>query len=222
MLASVLDPFHGLVERHRGPGDEHLLGVEEERLDSESTTDVGCHDTYVLLRKPERLHKTCPDRNRGLRGIPHNQLIGSTVVVCDDTARLHWHGGSPIENVPLAKHHVGLAERAFDIADGLCHDGSDVRVPVRVDWSSALPRLDRIDYRRERLDLVLDQLECVLGDVSTLGDDHRERLTLIDDLLARQGALRPGIDDGRMRKQQRKRPIEITQVGGRVHGHHSG
>ncbi len=66
------------------------------------------------------------------------------------------------------------------------------------------------EHRRQRLELDLDKLRAVLGQRLALGDDDRDRLAGVDDLLRRERLIRTSWPAAGER-----------QVGGCQHGNHT-
>ena len=78
-LQPVLDPLERPAEPHRGPGEEHLLGIEHHDLGPEPAADERRDHPHLRLEQAEHAGETVPDGNRRLGGVPDGELLGARV-----------------------------------------------------------------------------------------------------------------------------------------------
>ena len=78
-------------------------------------------------------------------------------------------------------------------------------------------RLD-VHHGRQMVEVGLDQLERVLGDVATVGDDHGDRLADVVHLVVREEVLCLRVRHRRVRDHERERDVVLPEIGVRVDG----
>ena len=111
--------------------------------------------------------------------------------------------------------HLGLGEVALDIAEVEGALVGAVRLQGLVDQRGPVGESTlRVHHRGQRLVLDLDELQCVLGQVTAVRDDDRDALADVPHLVRGQAA--PGVP-GRVRTEVGHR---IAQFGGLRAGDH--
>ena len=161
--------------------------------------------------KPEHGGKPVAHEHRRLRRVPDRQLVGARVPLRDHAAGLDRRGRAVLVAEAPLDDAIGLGARGGIVALGSAAHG-------RRRWSArrrgpaatpALERLFQIDHRRQRLELDVDVVERVLGDVAALGDHDRQRLADMADLVLGERHLGALVEDDagdrRRRHQQRAR-----------------
>ena len=200
VLAAILGPLHRLAQLHGRPRHQHFLGEEQHDLGAEATTHVRGDDFDLELRQAEHVGQTVLDGQWRLRRIPHGQRLLQRVEHGHHAARLDGAAARALDEQVLLEHVRRLMESAFGIADDLLQTGGDVArhvvVHQRLAW---LERDAKVDHRRERFPLDVDQADGVLGHVAIFGDDHGDRLADVAHLALRQGALSAAVRQTRVR-----------------------
>ena len=116
---------------------------------------------------------------------------------------------------PIGNDHVGLGEVPLDVAEVEGALVGAVRAEAVVhEGSTVVERPLRVDHRGQLLVLHLDERQRVLGEVAAVGDDHRDALADIADLV--HGQAPPGVR-GRVRTEVGQR---VAQLGGLRAGDH--
>ena len=206
----VLDPLDRPLQQDGGQDRADVAGVDRD-LVAEPAADVrGDDPDHVLGQLGHQRHRG-PDDVRGLGGHVDGELRGGPVEVGDRPAALDRRGVRARVVQLQPGDHVGLLEGAVGalaVADLPVVDDVVVLVLLVVaDHRRARgQRLRRVDDRRQRLVLDVDQLARVLGDVGVVGDDAGHLLALEAHLVGGQHGL--GVVG------QRRHP---GQVAGRHH-----
>ena len=210
-LVAVLHPLHRRAQAARELGDDHLLD-EQLDLQAEAAPDVGADHPHPRVLQPEQRCEHAAHEEGHLRGRPHGQRSLAGVPVGDHAPAFERRRVAAAEVEALAEDVRGAGERRIDVAR-LEFDVREV-VSAEVVVQHRRPRRERrfrIDDRRERLVVDLDQLGRVLGDVARARDDDRDRLADVAHAVDGQHApdaglrLRPGGD----RRGERR---EIEQI----------
>ena len=154
---------------------------------------------------------------------------------CERTASLErCHAGAVDAKAP-PHHDIGLVDQALDLRGVACPafglvaarqhaTEHQVVVPVLVHDRRVEPeRSLRINDRRERLILDLNQLGGVLGGVSVRRDDGRDRLAVELHLVdGERPKRRIASRERRQDNRQRQRTDFVLDVLARDHRHHTG
>ena len=198
ILAAILDPLDGTAEDPPGDHDGELVGQHEHLL-AEAATDIVHDHPNVVLGDAEGASEEAPHAVRSLGRDPHREALGRPVPPRDDAPRLHRHAEVAVLVERLGDHMGGVGEDLVEL--GVVdrrHDARLVAVELTVDQRCSLGEggVDP-DDRRLGVDLDLDELGRVLGDVARYGDDEGHRLpdeadvTLGEDPVHRRTARRP-------------------------------
>ncbi len=226
MLEPVLDPFHRTVEPHRDPRQRHLFRVEHHDLRPEAAADERRDHAHLPLAEAEHRGKAVANEHRRLRGVPDRHLVGAGVPLRHHAAGLDRRGNAVLVAKAAFEDQIGLRGGAAIIALGLADMGGDVGAEIVVNMRRCgVERLFDIDDRRQDVEIDLDIVERVLGDVAAFGDHDRQRLADVADLVLGQRHLGALIEDDsrdrRRRHQQRSGlPVGAEIVGG-VDRHHA-
>ena len=116
----------------------------------------------------------------------------------------------------LAKDMRRGAEGGIDIAVGRGEARRDIAVTLGVAaWRVGLHRVTAVTHRRQGLVIDQDRSSRVLGAMAAVGDDDRQRLADIADLVAREAELRDQLADRRVGHQHRHARLAhaLGQVG---------
>ena len=194
MLQPVLDPFDRPVQLHRRPGQQHFLGVEHHDLRPETAADEGRDDADLAFVEAKHAGKAVADEYRRLRGVPDRHLAGARVPLRDHAAGLDRRRDAVLVEEAAFDDAIGLGGGGGIIALGLPHMRGDVGADVVVHQRrAALQAFFEIDHCGKLLELDVDIVECVLGEIAALGDHDRQRLADMADLVLGErhlGALR--------------------------------
>ncbi len=172
VLAPVLDPLHGPVQRARGERDQHVLRIAG-RLGAEATAEVGRDHTDLVRRQLESCHQPLLHEVRDLGAVPGSEGAVAAVPQRDDAACLERHADVALDAERLLEHDVGAGQRALGIADTVREADGDVRRPLGMEQRRAgLGRRDHVGDGGQRLPLDVDRLGRVLGARAAVGDDH--------------------------------------------------
>jgi hypothetical protein len=189
----VLDPLHRPLEQDRGQDRADVPRVHR-HLVAEPAADVrGDDPDHVLGQLGDQRHRRADDVRR-LRGHVHGEFRGGPVEVRDRAAALDRRRVRARVVQLQPRDHVGLLERpvgAGRVADLPVKDDVALlaRLVVPDDRRALGDRLLGVDDHRERLVVDLDGLARVLGDVRVVGDDAGHFLTLEPDLVRGQHGL---------------------------------
>jgi hypothetical protein len=218
VLVAVLDELDGPVEQLRQPRDDDLLGVLA-RLRAEPAAHVRWRDhADPFLGQSVAVRHLGPDLVGGLRGVPDEELAHAAVVAGRNRAALHRVATSAVDRVGLPQHPRRLREGGVDVAGGLHDVGRHVVVDAIVDRDRQLLGDGEVARSGQRLVVDLDELAGVFGEIAALGDDHGDQLADVADLLDRQRPLLGG-PQRCVRQVHRPRPVDLFEVGRRVHPH---
>ena len=213
MLATVLDPLDRAAEQAGGEGDQHLLRVDQEDLDAEAAANVRRDHGDRGLRQLELFGDHAAGRDRRLRGVPNRELIEACVVAGDDAPGLHRLGRAPLGPELLAQHEISGGEGALDISAVVGGAAGDIGIGVVMDQRR--PRLRRrheIDRRRLGRIVDLDQVERILGKVTTARHHQRHRLADEAHLARRERSMGARMDEAGVLIEQRHGRVGVAQI----------
>ena len=219
VLAPVLDPLDRSTEESRREHDRALL-AEHEHLLAEATADIARVDANVALGDPEVAGEEVPCLVHTLARRRDVDLVAARDPRSDDPAGLHGDAHVAVlldlglDDVRARGEHgveVGRERRERHLHHRV---GREAPGPVD-DVLGVTRRGHEVDARVAWLDVQLDELACVLGDVSALGDDERDRARRRGGRRCSRAAGAPGAPDRAWRATHRpKRPVEVL---GREH-----
>ena len=174
------DPLHGPFEVFGGPRHERLVGVVVD-LAPEPAADVRRLDAELVLGVVEHARHEEPVDVGVLGRHEHLQLVVTGRVVGHRCPGFHRVRDEELV-VRLELHDaVGVRERLVGllrVAD-LPVEG-DVALGVVVESGRVVrERLARTCHRLPALVVDVDLVECVVGEVALLGDDHRDGVALV-------------------------------------------
>ena len=162
MLAAVLDPAHRMADLHGDGGDGDVLR-HDAVLAAEAAADVGGDDADLVLRQAERLRHADPHHMAALGGQMDHQFVVAVVPVRQHAAAFERDGGLPVHAELAAQPHRRGGERDRIAFVHRAGDEGVVRPVVEHARAARPHRRDRVDHRRQRLELKLDQVGKVLG-----------------------------------------------------------
>ena len=144
------------------------------------------------------------------------------VVLRHHAAGLDRAAAAALDVEPFLEDVGRPRERRVRVSHPLDDAGRAVFRHVSVDERPPRPR-GRLEIGDHRQGLVLDvdQPDAVLGHVAVLGHDECNELARVADLVGRERPLGPGMAEPRMGNQERRRLVELTQVGGGEHQVHT-
>ena len=214
VLGAVLDP----LDRHAGDdraGDRaHVAGVDR-HLVAEAAADVRAADADHVLGEPRDVRVDRAVRVRRLVAVPDVELAGLRVEVGDDAARLERRRVAARVDDVARDDGVGLGERAVGrrLVAGLPGRAREVvalaGLVVADQRRVGVERLARVDDRRQRVVLDVDQRERVVGRVLVGRDHERDLLALEADLVAGEHGLRVVGD-----RRHPREPERLEVLGG--------
>ena len=226
VLAARLGPLDRAAELLGDDEGEHLLGVDVE-LEAEAAADVGRDDADLVLADAGDQREHDAQDVRDLGGGVDGVLVGRGDGRDDDGARLHRRA-----------HEALLLEAALD-DDGVGVRGERLVVvlaarrtarrrrcwcPCRL-WTSGRALLDRllhVDDGGQLLVLDDDRLERVGRGVAVAGDDDRDAVADVADLVGGERVV-VGVDHvGRDRPGAGQRALDVGEVGAAVGGDDAG
>ena len=201
MLAPVLDPFHRPSGQHRCSTHCAILGIEN-GLATKATTDIGMDHPHLFRIPVQQLDDVLAVQMRCLTRLPVGQLAGGRVMPRQVGARLHGMCRTTVLPVGFP-HHMRCALRRIegcgDIAIGHLQLAGEIVLHRQMrPRRSGLQCLQRMRHRRQHLVIHLHQRFGILGDVATLGQHHRHRITDVDHLVLGQHPVIERIADGRI------------------------
>ena len=211
---AVLDP----LDRHAGDdraGDRaHVAGVDR-HLVAEAAADVVAHDADHVLGEPGDVRVDRAVGVRRLVAVVDVELAGLRVEVGDHPARLQRRRVAARVDDVAGDDRVGLGERAVGrlLVAGLPRRRGEVvalaGLVVADQRRVGVERLARVDDRRQRLVLDVDQRQRVVGGVLVGRDHERDLLALEAHLVARQHGLRVVGD-----RRHPREPERLEVLGG--------
>jgi hypothetical protein len=221
VLAPVLGELHDPAERARREGDQDLLGPGVVDLHAEAAADIGGDDVDLGEVQPELRGHGRADPGRRLGRGPHGEPSGVGIPAGDGAAALHRRRGAALDGQVERDRVRSSLDGGPGVAVLLHLPGSDVAGHVGMDEVARGPsRVQAHDGRQEVVGHP-DPPDGVLGDVAVVGDDERDRLSEVVDLVLGQGVLGAAVGEVRMRDQQRQRlrhrPGEVVMRPDHVH-----
>ena len=96
MLASILDPSHGMPDLHRDRGDCNVLR-HDPVLPAEAASDIGRYDTHLVFRNPQHAGERQPLHLATLGGEIDDQLIQAMVPVGEHASPFQRDCGLSVE-----------------------------------------------------------------------------------------------------------------------------
>ena len=159
-------------------------------LAAKAAADIERDATDPRLRQTEEARRftAYPMNHLGRR--PDRRRVGAPIIGGDDTAALHRHRGVAVV-VEAALQTVGRrGECHVDLAPADREGADQVRAVSLVnDRAVGTQRRLGVDHRRERFEVAGHKLGRVFGLVTGFGDDDRDRLADMADLVMRQQRL---------------------------------
>ena len=223
VLAPVLGPLHRAPERDRSVRDQDLLGIEQHDLRPEAAPDVRRHDVHSELGEPEEPGEAVLDRQRRLRRVPDFQVSSPRVPLGHHPAGLDRAAAAALDREPLAQHVRRAGHRGLRVADRLAKARRPVVRHVGVHaWRPGPERGREVGHHRQRLVLHLDERKRVLGDVAAVGDDEGHDLADVAHFVDGERPLGAAVRQGRVRDQERRRLIQLAELGRRQYQVHAG
>ena len=217
MLAPVLDPFHRPAQPQRREQHQHVLGIDL-AADAEAAADMAF--MHVQRRRAAAQHAA-----QGLAvavgnfgGAVQFENVARGVVAAERAARLQRHARVAAGRKVELDDGVRGAQRRFDVAVAVAQQRG-------LAAAAGLELAGRIACRqhdRQRLDLDLDQLGRVLGQIRILREHGGHRIPDIAHAAARQRRLAKRLErlGGFVGTEIDRR--EIRDVGIGPHRHHAG
>ena len=189
VLAAVLDPFHRAAEALGGDQHQNVLRIKL-AAHAEAAAGVAFMQVNLRRRKPEHAHQRVLVPVRHLGGAVQLQHVMGGVVETDGAARLQRHPGMAADGEVELDHRMGGGERRIDVAVAVAH-GQRRGAAAVVEFAG---RVARGQERRQRLDLDLDEIGGILGDIGILGEHRRDGIAHIAHPAPRQHRLAIGLD----------------------------
>ena len=189
VLAAVLDPFHRTAEALGRDQHQHVFRIEL-AAHAEAAAGVALVEVDLRRREPEHAHQRVLVPVRHLGGAVQLQHVAGGVVEADGAAGLHRHAGMAADGEIELDHRMGRGERGVDVAEAVAHDERR-GVAAVVELAG---RVARGQERRQRLDLDLDEIGRILGDIGVLGEHGGDGVADIAHAADRQHRLAIGFD----------------------------
>src|SRR6185295_2768710 len=175
MLATVLGPFDRPPECNCSLRHDGFLAVED-RLRTEAAAYIGRDDADGFGIALEHFGKRALGEMRRLRPGPDGKIAGAGVARGEDGAALERMAAAAVMPELFLEGVCGGSERAGDIAITDFEDRSGVvgRVEMRA-RGAVFERGATITRRRQRFIIDLDVRGGILGDVTRICDNDRDR-----------------------------------------------
>ena len=146
--------------------------------------------------KPEHAGEPVAQEHRRLGRVPDRHLVGARVPAGDDAAGFDRRGRAVIVTEAAADDVIGAGAGGGIIAAGLADMGGDVAAHVVVDAARiGVQRLFQIDHRRQRLELDVDVVERVFGEIAALRHHDGQRFADMTHLVLGQRNLGALVED---------------------------
>ena len=188
MFAPVLDPFNRSFEFQGGRANEHILGIHF-AANAEAAADMALVELHLvrLAAKHERQPVAVPVRH--LRGAMHFKDVVGFIVPRNGTAGFHRHAAVPADFEIKRHDHLRRAKSCINVA-GLLFDHRGFGVMAFIERAK---RSGGIENDRQRLDVDLDEIGRILGNIWIGSEDSRYRLPDITHVTLRQRGLLVGL-----------------------------
>ena len=216
VLDPILDPLHRPPQADGGARHQDLLGIEEHDLRAEGAADVGRDHLHLELGQAEDPREPVLDGQRRLGRDPRLERPRARVEIGHDAASLDGAAAAPLDPQPLAEHAGGAGKGGIRIAHALHEPARAIggHVPVN-QRRPARERGFQLGDGGQRLVAHLDQLGGVLGDVAILRDHERDHLAHVADAVGGERRLGARLGEGGMRDEERRRLVQLAEVGRR-------
>ncbi len=187
VLEPVLDQPHGHAEPAREITGEHRM--LQAALHAVGAADIDVEmDAHRVARQPQRARKLV-GIFRHLDRRPDVEQLVRVIPLRDDAESLDRHGRAAMPARAKGKALVGRGEILGDRSPSRIYGGYSTFEPCS-GWTigaSGSDRPLRVDHRRQRLVIHLDELGRVLGKGAAVGDHRRNPLADIARHAMRQG-----------------------------------
>ena len=186
-LAASLGPLDRAAEPPRNGERECFFRVDVQ-LRAEAAADIGSDHTELRLGNPCDPAQRDARDVRHLCGRPQRELARRRDRCHEHRARLDRIRDQPVLAVALRHGHRGLREQTVDLTRFERPRVARIRPELVVDeWRTVRERGLRIDDRRQRVVLDLDQLCRILRGAAARRCDHRDRVAGVPSLVDRHG-----------------------------------
>ena len=176
VLAPGLHPLHRAVREDRQQRHQDLFRVEGPLL-SVAAADAPEIHVDLQSREPDGVLDQRADGVADLGRAPQAQGLDAGVVVGHHRAGLDGGAGEAAAVDGFLDDDIRFLERGVHIAAGHPERQHDVVVPVLVEAVGAGLQGGRgVHYRRQRVEVHLDQVQRVFGDVAVRGHHRGHRL----------------------------------------------
>ncbi len=227
MLEPVLDPFDRAIQPHRDPGQRDLFRIEHHDFRPEAAADKGRDDAHLPFAEAEDAGQAVADEHRRLRRVPDRHVLAARVPLRHHAARLDRGRNAVLIAETALQDQMRLSGRAAVVALGLVDLRGDIGAEIVVHQRRAgAKRRFEIDHRRQRLEIDLDIVERVFGNVAALGNDDGERLADVADLVPGERHLGALVEDRARNRRWWHQQGTMLPIGaviiGRVDRDHAG
>ena len=186
------------------------------RLGAEAAADIGRDDAQLMFQETERLHHHGLGAMRRLRAVPNRQQIFVRLVARDHAARLDREAAAFLHAKPLGKPVRRRGENAihFAVIDNVLGGqivGAIEPRPRRAGGKAVA----RIGHDRQVVVVDFDQRRRIFRGAAVVGNDKRDRLADIADLVAGETS-GLGVEFDRRRGERERNPVagqKRPQVG---------
>ncbi len=161
---------------------------------------------------------------RRLRRGPHLKPVSDRIVARQHRAAFERHGAAAVEKKLRLEHVRRVPERRLDVAVAHGHVSRNVGRNIAVHARRAgRDRVARIAHRRKHFVIHLHRRSRIFRQITAVGDNNRNCLPDVADLLARQRKLRARRLDRRVRHQHGDLPVRHArrQIVGDEHRMHA-
>ncbi len=215
----VLQVLDGPADLARAHARDHR-GLGREELRAEAPTRRQRPDVQLVGRDLQRArhHEQVAGERQRVR-VDH-ELAGGLVEVRDGADGLQRLAAGAVPAQPVGDDQVGRGEVALDVAEVEAALVGQVRPERLVHQRGTVGEgVHRVDEHRQRRVLHVDERQRVLGEVAAVGDDDRDALPDVADLVQRQAAPRVL---GRVGPEVGHRVAQLRGPGAGDHGVHPG
>ncbi len=218
-----LRPLHGPAELPRRPSRQDLVVVDVE-FGAEAAAHLGSNHAHVALVHPQLGGDGSPEGMRDLARRVDGEPAVARLVLGEDRPGLDRHGDQPLVGHLHGDHHgvvpfhrgVHLGCQVLEseglpvavVGPGVDH----VRVQLGVDHVFVRRRLLQIDDGGKDVEIDLDGVDCVLGQVTVLGHHHGDGLPDVVDLTGREQG--PELPDGHLGDERAEMGYVVVRVDG--------
>ena len=191
VLAAILDPLDRPADMTRCERNEEVLGIKF-AADAKPSADIDFDQVDRVFGHRQHRREDATIEEGHFCGAEYDQPALVRVPLGDEAAGLQRHCGETMTVKALAAGVIRLGECRIGIAERYGVSYRAVAAALLEQQRPVLGRGMPVGERRQPLDVDVDRVEGVLGQRLSIGDDHRDRLADVADLVLGDHRLKIG------------------------------